>query len=379
MSLSNKTRCVVWARAAGRCQFPGCNKLLIGDLIAGNDDMNTGYIAHIIAETAGGPRGDFIRSPLLADDPSNLLLLCDAHHRLIDREELVNYPEDRLLKIKSECENRIELLTDIAPDRASHIIRYGSTIGQNESAISFSKCREAMSPNFYPANRQPIDLSMSGLDLSENDSNFYQLQAQNLRRQFEAKVKGRLESQEISHFSVFALAPMPLLIELGRLISDISPANVYQLHREPVGWRWAENDERIKFIITKPKIIKSKVALKIGISAHITDERIFTTLDDDTSIWSIDAAIPHNDCMRYAEDLGEYRSLIRKILNEIILTHGGNTEIYVFPAVPVAAAVELGRVWMPKADLSLVVFDQDRESGGFVQRLKIAQFPKVQF
>lgn len=371
MSVSNKTRCVVWARAAGRCQFPSCNKLLIGDLIAGNNDMNTGYIAHIVAETAGGPRGDSIRSPLLADDPSNLLLLCDAHHRLIDREELVNYSEDRLLQIKSDCENRIEVLTDITPDKASHIIRYGSTIGQNESAISFSKCREAMTPHFYPANRQPIDLSMSGVDLSESDSNFYQFQAKNLRRQFEAKVKGRLESQEINHFSIFALAPIPLLIELGRLISDISPANVYQLHREPAGWRWAENGAKLQLSTTKPQTIKSKIAFKIGISAHITDERVFSTLGDDVSIWSIESAYPHNDCMRYADDLSEYRSLIRKTLNEIKLIHGENTEIHVFPAIPVSAAIELGRIWMPKADLALAIFDQDRQSGEFIERLKI--------
>lgn len=372
MSVSNKTRCIVWARAAGRCQFPSCNKVLIGDLIAGNGDMNTGYIAHIVAETAGGPRGDAIRSSLLADDPSNLLLLCDIHHRLIDREELINYPEDRLLQIKNDCENRIELLTDIAPDRASHIIRYGSTIGQNESAISFSKCREAMAPNFYPANRQPIDLSMAGVDLSENDENFYHFQAQNLRRQFEAKVKGRLESQEINHFSIFALAPMPLLIELGRLISDISPANVYQLHREPAGWSWAENNERIEFIITKPKTTKKKVALKIAISAHIADERIFNAVGEDISIWSIESAAPHNDCLRYSNDLSEYRILIRKILNEIKSIHGENTDIHIFPAIPVSAAIELGRVWMPKADLALVIFDQNRDSGGFFQKLKIS-------
>ena len=91
MAVSYKTRCIVWAKAAGRCQFPGCNDILIGDLRAGNDTLNAAYIAHIVAEKPGGPRGDLIRSPLLADDPANLLLLCDVHHRLIDHEELANY------------------------------------------------------------------------------------------------------------------------------------------------------------------------------------------------------------------------------------------------------------------------------------------------
>lgn len=34
-ALSELSRRVLWARAVGRCQYPGCNKSLIGDLISG--------------------------------------------------------------------------------------------------------------------------------------------------------------------------------------------------------------------------------------------------------------------------------------------------------------------------------------------------------
>lgn len=39
----------------------------------------------------------------------------------------------------------------------------------------------------------------------------------------------------VHHLSVFALAPQPLLMELGRLLGDIVPAEVHQLHREAEG------------------------------------------------------------------------------------------------------------------------------------------------
>ena len=45
-----RTRMVMWARAAGRCQYPGCNKLLIGDLSSGAEDRNFGFVAHLVAE-----------------------------------------------------------------------------------------------------------------------------------------------------------------------------------------------------------------------------------------------------------------------------------------------------------------------------------------
>jgi len=49
--------------------------------------------------------------------------------------------------------------------------------------------------------------------------------------------------------------------------------------------------------------------------------------------------------------------------------------ISIFPALPVSAAVEVGRVWMPKADLPLQVYDQNRAHGGFEPALMIGSPP----
>jgi hypothetical protein len=51
--VSPRSRAVIWARGAARCYF--CNTNLIGDLVAGNEDANFGLVAHIVAETPGGP------------------------------------------------------------------------------------------------------------------------------------------------------------------------------------------------------------------------------------------------------------------------------------------------------------------------------------
>lgn len=96
-ALSELSRRVLWTRAAGRCQYTGCNKSLIGDLISGAEDKNFGFVAHIVADTAPGPRGDTVRSPLLSDDVNNLMLLCYVHHKLIDVDAVAEHPEGRLL------------------------------------------------------------------------------------------------------------------------------------------------------------------------------------------------------------------------------------------------------------------------------------------
>jgi hypothetical protein len=74
--------------------------------------------------------------------------------------------------------------------------------------------------------------------------------------------------------------------------------------------------------------------------------------------------------MRYPEDLTAFRRHMRSLYDEIKAAHGHDTILHVFPAVPVSAAVEIGRTLMPKADLPLLVYDETRGEG-FVPRIQI--------
>src|SRR5690606_29035240 len=102
-------------------------------------------------------------------------------------------------------------------------------------------------------------------------------------------------NDSVQHYSVFALAPQPLLIMLGTLLNDIYPANIYQLHREPATWNWLEETEQINYLVTEPVINSKKVALKIALSASVSDDRITSVLGDDAAIWMITIPSPHND------------------------------------------------------------------------------------
>lgn len=76
--------------------------------------------------------------------------------------------------------------------------------------------------------------------------------------------------------------------------------------------------------------------------------------------------------MRRPEDLAEFKRRLRRLLDRIKATHGEDAVINVFPALPNSAAVEVGRVWMPKADLPLHIYDQNRAAGGFISTLRIS-------
>lgn len=362
--IPQKVQSALWARAGGRCQYRGCNDDLIGDLISGREDGTFGFIAHIVADSADGPRGEPQRSALLARALENLMLMCARHHKLIDVDDEAGHPEALLIAMKAEHESRVQVVTAIDYDRASHVIRFGASIGENEALVSTRAIFMAMPPDHHPATGQTIDLEMVGCAYRDDEPAYWTFQRDNLRRQFEAKVRGRVERQEIRHLSVFALAPQPLLVELGRLLCDIVPAAVRQRHREPATWAWQPDQPRIAFQTSEPTEKKAgPIALKMGISATLTDERVTQVLGPETTIWSVTADNPHNDILRSPEDQAAFRRLLRRLLDRIKALHGEGQMIHVFPALPASLAVDFGRVWMPKSDLAMTIYDNNRTAG----------------
>lgn len=367
--VSTKTRQIIWGKGAGLCYF--CNTSLIGDLISGNEDANFGFVAHIVGERVNGPRGDVVRSPLLADDYRNLMLMCHTHHKLIDVDKVADYPEPLLLAMKRQHEERVAVVVDIKPDRASHVLRCGAKIGDNESPIAFERVRTALLPQRYPADGKSIGIEILGNATTDGEELFWQTEPENLRWQFDTILRPRIASREIKHLSVFGLGPIPLLVRFGTLLGDIVPADFYQLHREPIsGWTWAEDGPNLRFQVDRPMAQGSTVALKLAVSGTVTDERVHAVLGHEVPIWSVTSDPIGNDVTRHAADLRAFRTVMRKLYDEIKAHHGENAMIHVFPAVPVSVAIELGRVRMPKSDLPLLVYDNIREMG-FLPRLEI--------
>ena len=63
---------------------------------------------------------------------------------------------------------------------------------------------------------------------------------------------------------------------------------------------------------------------------------------------------------------------MKEAFREIKRIHGQDAVLNIFPSMPISLAVQLGRVWMPKADLSMKIFDQNKELGGFVEAIDIS-------
>jgi hypothetical protein len=95
------------------CAFPDCRVRLTADVGPDAPAAILGEMAHIVAESPNGPRGD---SPLTSEQRNmaeNLILLCNQHHQLIDsKEALATYTVERLLAMKQQHEEWVTRTLD---------------------------------------------------------------------------------------------------------------------------------------------------------------------------------------------------------------------------------------------------------------------------
>ena len=370
-SIAEPVKSMLWGKSAGRCQFSGCNRLLCESDVT-REQVNIAQKAHIWAFSADGPRGNSGIEPDEINSSKNLMLLCHPCHRLIDQDKDGDtYTVELLKAMKAEHEARVELATSISPEKQSTILLYGANIGSQSSPLSYEKAANAMLFDWLPKSKQPIILSLSGSPYTDSSDEYWSIESGALEKNFNQYVRQACKDGAIGHLSVFGLAPQPLLIKLGCLLSDIPAAQIYQLHREPPTWAWVENNQPLEYVVSRPSGTHSTVALSLSLSARISSDRITSVLGKDVSIWDITIENPHNDCIKSIDDLSSFRQVVRSLLDEIKLTHGEGVAIHVFPAMPVSTAIELGRVRMPKTAISLHLYDENRARGGFFHVLDV--------
>jgi len=103
MAIAEKDIKKLWGLSGGRCAFPGCNCDCL-PLLDGDGPTVIGEMAHVIANSPVGPRGDGGGGD---DRYANLILLCPTHHTLVDKAPEGKYPQEAMLGWKKRHEEAI--------------------------------------------------------------------------------------------------------------------------------------------------------------------------------------------------------------------------------------------------------------------------------
>lgn len=363
---------MLWGRAAGRCEFHGCNEPLWKSLVT-QEAVNRAQRAHIYSFSENGPRGNNGVDKKYLNDLENLILVCHGCHQTIDKhKDGGRYTVELLRKWKAAHEHRVELVTSIDPTRKSHVLLYGANIDKHSSPLNFADAASALFPLMHPAKERAIQLGTINSAFTDRSFEFWNIESQGLQTKFDRQVRERLSEGEIEHLSVFAIAPQPLLILLGSLMTDIIKVDVFQLHREPQTWSWPDQAKNISFEVKEPETEVGTPALVLELSATVSSDRILSVLGNDTAIWRLTVPEPQNDLIKSRQQLAEFRSVVRRLLNRIKERHGQQTILHIFPVTSVSTAIEFGRVRMPKAEMPWQLYDQINARGGFIPAISLS-------
>ncbi|HHA2804677.1 TPA: SAVED domain-containing protein [Stenotrophomonas maltophilia] len=361
-------------QAGWRCQFAGC-----GQDLRWHEATATigrfGYFAHIVASSPDGPRGDPVESARLASDPTNILLLCDACHRRIDKVEPQSYPTDVLRKMREDNIAAVKRLLDTLryPD-VSVLCVTGNIAGQ-PAQFSMNDAHEALrGRQLRTSELKPQRFfDPGGTQHNVHELAYWTTAFRQLRRDLVA-LQGLLDGSRHGaarpHIAVFPQHSTSILALAGRVLGDTAGVHVFQPHRSiPANesrWAWpsdAREPGSGKFKLTKlrePDAGEREAILILDPTATLSHVRLPDNCARGGKLalpaLRISVDSPGIHCIRHPKDL----QLITQVIDEavrVLQDEWRVNRVHVFAVAPASAVVILGQKMQARHQADYVLYE----------------------
>jgi len=156
MAIPVREQRILLQQSGNVCAFAECRRPLTAMTPDGQRAV-LGEMAHIVAESLEGPRGDHPMSPEERNSHTNLILLCNNHHQLIDDPAQAGYfTVDRLLGIKEAHEAWVE--KSLGHDSAA-----------DNRVVRPPRVTEVVHSTLLPVERMPAYVYGAPCDLAERE------------------------------------------------------------------------------------------------------------------------------------------------------------------------------------------------------------------
>ncbi|MFK5948255.1 MAG: SAVED domain-containing protein [Methylococcales bacterium] len=351
-SFSTDTKRKVMLDSHGRCMFEGCGQDLGIDSLT-NTKGNYSYLAHNIASSEQGARGVKLLSEKLSNDPNNILLLCDKHHRLIDKVAAADYSAHRLSDMRRQFSATVNNLLDglgYQPVPAYSVL--WPVHRQVISAPSYIQISQSLSPLHCRLLAQLNDLSDNESILRETDpsvSNAVLIQGIKT-------IADRLLSQTHNHrykAGLFAFGLMPHLIALGALIGNKNSITPMLRFRDSGQWVWPAESPRGKFytITGLDELTENEENITISLVLTAEPDSLVKARNEISNTYKakhiIIKALPEylgNGALGHPDDGYLFTNEIQSIFHALNDRHGVK-KIHLFPCASNAACVFFGEAF----------------------------------
>lgn len=396
---------LLWGRAGGRCQR--CNIDVSRDTV-GWRAYNLAENAHIVASSIGGVRGKSEDSAELADKLENHLLLCRPCHKIVDDKRRGNklFPTEALMKLKHDQEALVQRLMDLAKKPQSVAIYISAAVGESRlQPLLIDDINMAIvNSGMVPALNHPIHidlLSLLEVGTLDSDPEFWARARKITYRELEAKVLEGTHKRlnQIEHFSLFGVAPIPVLALLGSLIPDTRKAMVFepimseinpgktpltdkvdvevrQYDRDTATWSWPEERNLPEptfgycHLAGPSEQHGGDIAVLCELSFPTHPELVLNALPG-APLYKFSAKIVSPSLIQTHADIEVFMRSFRALLSHLERVHGHDAHIHLFGTLPVSCAIALGRVQV-KGALPVTVYNLQRNPNRYERGITLS-------
>ena len=394
--VSPSTREQVAYRAGWRCQFSGCGVDLHTHTPTGRNGRFS-YYAHIVASSRNGPRGHATRSALLADEPDNIMLLCDACHRLVDRIDPTYYTEEMLQGMRQRSVEGVKRLLDTLqyPD-AEVVAIIGSIAGQvpqfnmHDAEAALWEChlrsiRHSAEFAFH------IDHQLHDVHQAEYWSAVFRSMRSDsgqLQRMLTGAGRGGSPRPRLA---IFPLHTTSVLLVAGRILGEHSGTHLFQPHRsvaadaQSTRWAWPPPERSRRSDKFKSRVLKEfepgmteanlVVSLTFGIAPSRLPPGSFDAQTTSLALPTLEVYVEPEDrgihligAPQDLQDLG--RTLDRAV--QILHDEWHVTRVNLFIGAPTTAVVTMGQKMQARDQATYVCHESKDRDGVFLPTVEIS-------
>ncbi len=381
-----ETKFKVACAAAWRCQFDGCGEDLRQHLTPSMSG-NYGYFAHIVASSKEGPRGNE-ESEALADDPNNIMLLCDKCHRLIDRVAPNEYDAETLRTMLERNIQEVNRLLNCLTMPDAEMVVIGGMIEGQPFRFDARVAEEAMwLRNMRSTKPTEYFINSTSYFSASNNPNYWANAFQLLKTTDLPRLKSSLQgigrNSELKPLAIFPLHGVSILTLSGRLIGDSSPVHLFQFHRQQEEgkgkqWAWPDIDEpsldKFKINIVKAANTSDlEVILLVNLTARIPLEDLPEQFFDKDGLKVPAIELTIDNCsfkaISHPKDLELLGNAIDSIYR-LIQDEWRIRKVHLFIIAPTTACIRIGQKMQARHHADFLLYEREPRVEGVLGKFK---------
>ncbi len=380
-AITDQTAQKVWADAGGRCMFEGCGENLT-EVPLWTKPARVGYLAHIVASDPEGPRGSQVHSHRLANAPENIMLMCDAHHRLIDSFSPGDYPPDILSEMRRVHRDMVVNYLDSLAFPRTRAVTLHANLGNvptyfhdSELIDAILATRHAMLPGVIHYVRRRAhrdDRHLPGFwsqYLREHEGDIRQLIAG-----FNASSGAATEN-----LAVFPLHHIPTMVLAGRIMGEAQAIQVFQYNRANRTWAWNSTANPLATnsicVNALPQDRAEEVLVTIELTAGMDEDAMPPALQPEIVAgrmpWvRITTQTPRFDIIARPEDLEQFAHVARQVVNHVQDVIRAR-KVHLIAISPASSIFRFGQMLQPGHHPEYIVYDRPARDYPFTPAFSI--------